>query len=165
MENLTKKGKVIFAQAPILKRLLAFIVDIAILEFVILLPFSRALDNLIPKAESLSQIFNILSNNPSYNRLVMTVTAIASFLAMLYFVILEKKIGQTAGKKLLNLHVVSQTAEMSYWQVIVRNLLFVPIFPLVLLWIVDPIVMLFTKENQRLSEILSRTKVVEQYNI
>ena len=165
METRAKKGNIIFAQAPILKRLLAFIIDIAILEFIVLLPFSRALDNSIPKAESFSQMFGMLSSNPSYYGLVTITTAIASFLAMLYFVILEKKIGQTAGKKLLNLHVISQEKDISYWQIIVRNLLFIPIFPFVLLWIVDPIVMLFTKENQRLSEILSRTKVVERYNI
>jgi uncharacterized RDD family membrane protein YckC len=79
--------------------------------------------------------------------------------------ILEKELNQTPGKMLFNLYVTSQTKDLKYWQLFVRSMFLIPVFPFVLLWVIDPIVMLFTKENQRLSEILSRTKVVEKYKL
>jgi len=88
-----------------------------------------------------------------------------AFLAILYFMLLEKKLNQSPGKILFNLYVVSQEKELKYWQLFVRNMFLIPFFPFVLLWIIDPIVMLFTKQNQRLSEILSRTKTVEKYKV
>ena len=86
-------------------------------------------------------------------------------LALLYFYLLEKKLAQSIGKVLFGLYVRSQEKELKRWQIFVRSMFLMPVFPFVLLWLVDPIVMLFNKENQRLSEILSKTKVVEEYKI
>jgi uncharacterized RDD family membrane protein YckC len=83
----------------------------------------------------------------------------------LYFVILENKLRQSIGKMIFNLYVEGQDKDIKYWQLFARSMFLIPIFPFVLLWIIDPIVMLFTKENQRLSEILSKTKVVERYSL
>ena len=79
--------------------------------------------------------------------------------------IMEKKLNQTPGKMLFNLYVNSQTKDLKYWQLFIRSIFLIPLFPFVLLWLIDPLVMFFTKENQRLSEILSKTKVVEKYNL
>ena len=79
--------------------------------------------------------------------------------------IMEKKLNQSVGKMLFNLYVEGKTKDLKYWHLFVRSMFLIPLFPFILLWFIDPIVMLFTKENQRLSEILSRTKVVEKYKI
>lgn len=72
---------------------------------------------------------------------------------------------QTIGKKLMNIYVVSNINNLKRWQLFVRNLVFVPIFPFDLLMILDPIFMFFTKTNQRLTEILSKTRVVASYDL
>lgn len=72
---------------------------------------------------------------------------------------------QTIGKMLMKIYVVSDNANIKTWQLFTRNLVFIPIFPFVLLWVLDPLLMFFTKTNQRLSEILSKTKTVEKFSI
>ena len=72
---------------------------------------------------------------------------------------------QTIGKKIMNIYVVGDSEKPGKWQLLIRNLFFIPIFPFDLLFIVDPIFMLFTKSNQRLTEILGKTRVVEKYSL
>ena len=158
-------GKTFLGQASVLKRIIAFFIDILIINFIILFPFKKIFYNVIPDTESFSETMNFLSSNTEYNTFVTIIMLLVAVLAFLYFVILEKKLGQTPGKMLFNLYVKSQTKNLNYWQLFVRSMFLIPVFPFVLLWIIDPIVMLFTKENQRLSEILSKTKVVEKYKI
>ena len=72
---------------------------------------------------------------------------------------------QTIGKMLMKVYVASDNNTLKAWQLLARNLVFIPIFPFVLLWILDPLFMFFTKTNQRLTEILSKTRVVEKYTL
>jgi len=160
----SKTGKTIVAEASILKRALAFAIDLLFVEFVILFPFSSALDEILPEDGSVYEAFSTLSSG-SYDSLLSLVGLFTAIPTIAYFAILEKKIGQTIGKRLLKLYVVSQTKELKYWQAFVRSIFLIPVFPFVLLWIIDPIVMFFSKDRQRLSEILSRTKVVERYDV
>lgn len=160
-----KKGKTFLGQASVLKRIIAFIIDILVIDFIILLPFKRIFDRIIPEIGSFSETMNFLRANAEYNTAITAIMLLISFLTILYFMILEKKLGQSVGKMLFGLYVQSQTKDLNYWQLFVRSMFLIPIFPFILLWIIDPIAMLFTKENQRLSEILSRTKVVEEYKI
>jgi len=157
--------KIFFAQASVLKRLIAFIIDIFIINLVILFPFRGIFRSIVPESNSFSKTFKFLSTNAEASSTITFLMFIIAFMAILYFVIMEKKLGQSVGKMLFNLHIKSQGKDLKNWQLFVRSMFLIPIFPFVLLWIIDPIVMLFTKENQRLSEILSRTKVVEKYNI
>ena len=157
--------KTFLAQASILKRLIAFIIDLFIINLIILFPFRKIFDNIVPESDSFSKTFDFLRDNAEASSTITFLMFVIAFLAILYFVIMEKKLGQSVGKMLFNLHVKSQGKDLKNWQLFVRSIFLIPIFPFVLLWIIDPIVMLFTKENQRLSEILSRTKVVEHYKI
>ena len=159
--GISLKGKTFFSHASVLKRIIAFLIDIVII-YVILLPFILIiLIRIVPETSSVSEMMNILNNSYA--------AQIANFfvflIALLYFMRLEMKLNQTPGKMLFNLYVKSQTKDLKYWQLFVRSMFLIPLFPFVLLLIIDPIVMFFTKENQRLSEILSRTKVVEKYKI
>ena len=77
----------------------------------------------------------------------------------------KKRMGQTIGKMLMKIYVVSDNQDLKAWQLLTRSIVFIPIFPFILLWVLDPLFMFFTKTNQRLSEILSKTKVVEKYDL
>jgi uncharacterized RDD family membrane protein YckC len=149
----------------VLKRIIAFFIDFLIIYVIILFPLKRIFNNIIPETGSFSETVNFLNNNAEYSTFITVIMLLVAVLAILYFVILEKKLSQTPGKMLFNLYVKSQTKDLNYWQLFVRSMFLIPVFPFVLLWIIDPIVMLFTKENQRLLEILSKTKVVEKYKI
>ena len=163
MKNNVASRKTFLAQASVLKRAGAFIVDLLIINIVILFPFRRVFESILP-AGNFSEAFDFL-RSPESSMLLNVIMIAVGILAMLYFMLLEKKIAQTPGKMLFGLFVRSQGKDLKNWQLFVRSMFLIPLFPFVLLWLIDPIVMLFTKENQRLSEILSRTKVVEQYRI
>lgn len=166
MDNFAVGNKKTFlAQPSVLKRAVAFIIDIIIVDLIILFPFKSIFESVIPETGSFSETLDFLRANVELNISITMIVLSAAFLMMLYFIILEKKLNQTVGKKLLNLYVESQTKELKYWQLFVRSMFLIPLFPFVLLWIIDPIVMFFTKDSQRLSEILSKTKVVEKYKI
>jgi|TARA_Y100000310_G_scaffold22935_2_gene21969 uncharacterized RDD family membrane protein YckC len=158
------KERTFIGPALVWKRIAAFVIDLAIINFVVLIPFKGLLSNLIPENQSFSETYRFFSSS-GYSGLITSISVVLSILLILYFLLLERKYSQTIGKKLMKLFVVSDTKDMKIWQMIVRNLVLIPIFPFVLLIILDPLFMFFTKTNQRLSEILSKTRVVEQYNL
>ena len=163
MKSIVAAKKTFLAQASVLKRIGAFIVDLLIINIIILFPFRSIFEGILP-AGNFSEAFDFL-RSPESSMILEIIMIAVGILTILYFMLLEKKIGQTPGKMLFGLFVRSQGKDLKNWQLFVRSMFLIPIFPFVLLWLIDPIVMLFTKENQRLSEILSRTKVVEQYQI
>lgn len=147
------------------KRIAAFFIDIMIINLVVLLPFRSLFQNIIPEDYSFSEAYKFLSSSTNYTSYISSISFIMSILMILYFLMLENKMGQTIGKRLMGVYVVSDNNTLSKWQLLIRNLVFIPIFPFVLLWIVDPLFMFFTKTNQRLTEILSKTRVMEKYNL
>lgn len=151
--------------ALVWKRLLAFIADFLIINLIIFFPFKRILQKSIPEFGSYSEAYTYLASNQAYTTTLRIIFIIMSLFAILYFVLLERKIGQTPGKMLFNIYVTSDTKKAGFWQYTLRSLFILPVFPFVLLWIIDPIFMIFTKTNQRLSEILSKTKTVQTYII
>ena len=163
MKSIVAAKKTFLAQASVLKRLGAFIVDLIIINIIILFPFRGVFESILPAAK-FSEAFDFL-RSPESSMILEIILIAVGILTMLYFMLLEKKIAQTPGKMLFSLFVRSQGKDLKNWQLFVRSMFLIPLFPFVLLWLIDPIAMLFTKENQRLSEILSRTKVVEQYQI
>ncbi|MBL7054203.1 RDD family protein [Candidatus Woesearchaeota archaeon] len=156
------KQKTFTGPALIWKRVLAFVIDMLIINFIILFPFRTLFQKMIPASLSIKETFE-LANSGELNSLVILISVFASILMMLYFIILEGRLKQSIGKILTNIYVVSEAKEFKFWQLLIRNLFLIPVFPFILLWIADPIFMLFTKGNKRLSEILSKTKVVGEY--
>ncbi len=147
------------------KRLAAFFIDIIIINLVILFPFRNLFQNIVPKEYSFSEAYRLLGSSASYSSLITSVSFVMSVLVVFYFFLLEKRMGQTIGKMLMRIHVVSDDSNLKAWQMLVRNIVFIPVFPFILLWLLDPLFMFFTKTNQRLTEILSRTRVVENYSL
>ena len=159
------KERVFIGPALIWKRIAAFFIDIVILNLVVLFPFRGLFQNIIPKDYSFSEAYKLLSSSTDYTNFISSVSFIISILIILYFLLLERKMGQTIGKMLMKIYVVSDNNNLKTWQLLTRNLVFIPIFPFVLLWVIDPIFMFFTKTGQRLTEILSKTRVVEKYSL
>lgn len=159
------KEKTFIGPALIWKRIVAFFIDIMIINLVILFPFRSLFQKMIPKEYSFSQAYRFLSSSANYTEYLSSISFVMSVLIIMYFFMLERKMNQTIGKMLMKIYVVSENKNLKTWQLLTRNILFVPIFPFILLWILDPLFMFFTKTNQRLTEILSKTKVVEKYSL
>ena len=151
--------------ALVWKRIAAFFIDLMIVTLVLSFPFQSLLRKVLPKDYSFSEVFNLVSQDASAGTYLAAIYFSMSILTLVYFYVMEKKLSQTIGKKLMNIYVVSDTEQMKRWQLFVRNLMFIPIFPFDLLAIIDPLFMIFSKSGKRLSEILSRTRVVGKYNL
>lgn len=159
------KEKTFIGPALIWKRIAAFFIDIMVINLVVLFPFRALFRNIIPKDYSFSEAYRLLGSSTNYTSYISSVSFVMSMLVILYFLMLERKMSQTIGKMLMKIYVISDNKDLKAWQLLARNLVFLPIFPFVLLWIIDPLFMFFTKTNQRLTEILSKTRVVEKYNL
>lgn len=136
-----------------------------ILNLVVFFPFRNLFEDFFPKEYSFSEAYRMMSSSTHFTGYISAIAFVMFFLVMLYFIMLEKRMGQTIGKMIMKIYIVSDINGLKAWQVIVRNLVFVPVFPFILLWLIDPLFMFFTKTNQRLAEVLSKTKVVERYNL
>ena len=159
------EGRTFIGPALIWKRIAAFFIDMAVINLIILFPFRSLFRNIIPQDYSFSDVYRLLGSSADYTGFLTSVSFVMSILVILYFLMLERKMGQTIGKMLMKVYVASDTKNLNSWQLLIRNIVFIPIFPFILLWIVDPLFMFFTKTNQRLSEILSKTRVVERYSL
>ena len=158
------KERTFIGPALLWKRIAAFFIDVTIIILFILFPFRSLLQNIMPKDYSFSEAYNLLSTSIGYTKFISFVSFAMLILVILYFFMMERRMQQTIGKMLMKIYVVSDNNQLKAWQLLARNLVFIPIFPFVLLWILDPLFMFFTKTNQRLTEILGRTRVVEKYS-
>ena len=159
------KEKTFIGPALIWKRIAAFFIDILAINLVVLFPFRALFQNIVPKDYSFSEAYRLLGSSTNYTGYISSISFAMSMLIILYFFMLERKMSQTIGKMLMKIYVASGNKDLKAWQLLARNLVFLPVFPFVLLWIIDPLFMFFTKTNQRLTEILSKTRVVEKYNL
>ncbi|MBI2659340.1 RDD family protein, partial [Candidatus Woesearchaeota archaeon] len=146
--NLPKESTFI-GPALLWKRIAAFFIDMAIINLIVLFPFRSLFQNIVPKDYSFSEAYRLLSSSANYTSFLTSASFIMSVLIILYFFMLENKMSQTIGKMLMKVYVISDNKELKAWQLIARNLVFIPIFPFVLLWVLDPLFMFFTKTNQR----------------
>jgi uncharacterized RDD family membrane protein YckC len=149
----------VVVNASLFKRFFAFVFDLLMIDLIILSPFRGILSGILP-GNAFSNAYSFVVENSRYATLLSMILLVVSVLAMVYFVALEKLLGQTPGKMIFNLHVVSETG--SVWAYVLRSLFVVPIVPFILLWLVDPVYIFFNEDHQRLTERLGRTKVVEK---
>jgi uncharacterized RDD family membrane protein YckC len=128
--------------APFGARVLAKIVD-GIAAFAVILPIAYLISRLMPEG---------------FGPIVMILVGIGggSLLMGLYTMVSEYRQGQTIGKRIQGIRVVTENgARISVGQAIVRQL---PVFMQVY-WI-DVMFALFTDRSQRAFEMLSKTRVV-----
>jgi len=159
--NLPKPRKT-EVRASFFKRILAFGIDIAILNFILGYAFGGLVERILPEGDFMSS-YEFLLNNPAVSRMLYTLMLSATGIVLLYFIIFEYKMQQTPGKMIFRLKVKSLGKKLKLWQCIVRPLFIIPFFPIILLWVIDPVYAFFNKEGQRLLERWSKTKVVESF--
>lgn len=131
------------------RRLLAFIFDILVINLVIAWPFQSALKNYTFKNITIHSIF------PAEAYFIVFMIFI---LALLYFTFLEYYVGQTPGQMLMNIKSISNDGNMSFWKAFVRNIFILPFFPFYILWVLEPIYLVFYK--QRFLEKITNTDTV-----
>ncbi|RLE43722.1 hypothetical protein DRJ48_00055 [Candidatus Woesearchaeota archaeon] len=146
-------------EAPIIKRFIAFLVDLFVLNFVVVMPFRSLISSIIPKGD-FSSVYAALESNPNVAVQLSQVYLIIGLLSFVYFTVCEYKIHQTLGKLLFGLYVRSEGPKLGLLQAMVRNIFLIPIFPLILLWFIEPVFILLHPKHRRLLELLSKTKVV-----
>ncbi|HZX45180.1 MAG TPA: RDD family protein [Candidatus Nanoarchaeia archaeon] len=156
------KERTFSGPASLWKRIAAFMTDLLIIDIVILFPLNGVVSRLIPKFSSFSEAVEVFSSG-SYNSGIIPLAFMMAILFFLYFTWMEYKIKQTPGKMLFRISIKSDLPDMKLWQAVTRNIFAVPIFPFFLLGIMDFVFLLFNKTGQRLSEILSKTRTVEEY--
>ena len=133
--------------APFWKRVLAYIIDLLIIEVFIVSAFRTFFK------ENQNIVSLLTDNSPE----LMWVSFSIMLLSLVYWVLFEWKLRQTPGKMLLNLYVGTRTPEIKFSQVLTRCI--TKPFPLALL--IDVAYMFFKRDNQRLFEKFSDTNVIE----
>ena len=141
---------------PLWKRVVAYILDSFLISFIILTPFSSGFESNVEEL-SLTSLWSSISSSLTTNYLLLTLAI--TLLILLYWSFLEYHFGQTVGKILLRIQVVSSNKKpLTYWQAIVRNVTKLSS----ILIIFDTLYMLIKKTNQRYFEVISSTTVVEE---
>jgi len=156
------KLKVSLFPAPLWKRAFAYIIDSFIINLIIIMPFQKPLEDLSKglAEKSFFEAYKALLQTDLQAILpkIFFIFTITSLLSVLYWAILEYKIGQSVGKILFNIYVKSQTEKLTFWQCFLRNITKISTLPLIL----DAGYMILTKGYQRYFEKISKTVVVEQ---
>lgn len=142
------------------RRILAFIVDILIIQFIISLSFNNLIKKQLNIEGGFFEVYNIITSN--YEQLVPLFTfisVITAILAIIYFTVFEFKLQQTLGKMLFNIKIKTIKGKLTLQQAIIRNIPKALFFINVLFWIlvVDVVYMLFKKE--RLFDIWAKTRI------
>lgn len=136
--------------------------DLTIINLIIAYPLKGYINNLLPNVSSFTETYEYLLTNQGLSYNLLSISFAISIISIAYFTILESNIGQSIGKKLLNLRVISLDKKPKTWKYMIRSLLLIPVFPFILLWFIDPIYIFFNIEGQRLTESISKTKVIEE---
>tara|TARA_Y100000310_G_scaffold336465_1_gene421064 strand:+ start:58 stop:543 length:486 start_codon:yes stop_codon:yes gene_type:complete len=146
--------------APLWKRVFAYFVDLAIINFVVAFPFQGIMQKFVSvETDNFSSILNFFKGSPETTKVLFFTSLIMSVLTVLYWAVLEFKIQQSVGKMLLNIHVKStKKGDLKFSQCLVRNITKISLIPIIL----DSVYMIFTKQHQRYFERMSNTEVVDK---
>lgn len=138
------------------QRLIAFGLDLIIINLTILAPFQTYLLGVLKT----DRITPAVLNNPEVLSMMYPAVLFGAIFAFFYFSLLDYALGQTVGKIIMNLKVKSEKGRLSLFQSMLRNLIILPFFPFTFFWFADPIYYFFFRQKeQRLSEVLSKTKI------
>lgn len=150
------------SQPSFWKRTLALLIDLALLLFTVFAPLNQLLIILVPFAD-FSTVYAAFTTETIETAIASVAVFFIFILVILYFTLCEYFVGQTAGKRLMNLKVEDYDGNIpTFFQCLTRNLLFLLVFPFSLFLIIEPLYLLWTK--QRLLEQLSKTRTVKYIN-
>ncbi len=162
--KLPKKRSMLSKASP-WKRILSFIVDILIINIFIVGPFTAVLQNSLPTSSDFMENYNLLYSNPELINQLYVLFGVIFVLIFAYFVLFEHMLRQTPGKMFFKMYLapMKKKEPIKILQIILRNLAVFPIFPFSLLWLVDPLYLIFT--GRRLSDVFSKTVYVEEVSL
>ncbi len=141
----------IIIEASILKRILAFLLDLFISALVVS-PLLTSMASGIPEDISFEERIRLYGEMEED---LWLTNVMALGIMYLYFVIFEQKFRQTVGKMLFKLEVIPESGELKLWQTAARNA-FIFANPILL---VDAVYYIFS--GRRLSDVVAKTRVVE----
>ena len=147
-------------KAPLWKRAVAYIIDLAVYYFIFFQIFMMIYIAAtgIPFSEDVTAIQNYIEFNPELGVKMFTGFVGTTFVFLFYFVLTERVLGGSFGEMIMKLKVVAiDGEEISYWRAFLRNLTKSVFIPLL---VFDVVTLFWTKEQQRLTEIISGTKVI-----
>ncbi|MBI2105641.1 RDD family protein [Candidatus Woesearchaeota archaeon] len=133
------------------KRFFAFLVDLAIVEFIITKPLNKIITNSIYDFD-----FSLVELS-SFSFKIIFVSLSIGIIGILYWAVLEYKIGQTLGALIFNLRARSEKGSLSFGKSFLRNLSKVSIAFL----LIDSINIFFNEKKQRFLERYSGTITVQ----
>jgi uncharacterized RDD family membrane protein YckC len=149
-------AEVALAAAPILRRAVACILD----NMLIALAMVPVIMRIVPEAGRLMMAgdMQVIAHLPPREAAILA--GLLFMATLLYFTVLEAAWGQTLGKRLLGIRVVSDTGgPVTVWGAVVRNLLRV-VDSLPSLYLVGLLFMVWSPKSQRLGDRLGHTMVV-----
>ncbi len=147
--------------ASLLRRILAFIFDLLVINLIIIRPFKGLLERILGTENSYKVIMALAEQNASLVQHLTFVLFFISALALFYFTIFEYKYGQTLGQMLFKLHVRAEKGKLKFWQCLINNMFIMPFFPFFILWAIDPFYMFYS--GKRFSEKIAKTKMEQEY--
>jgi uncharacterized RDD family membrane protein YckC len=155
--------------ASVWKRLAAFIIDILILDFFVFSMYETIVISFLGSSSGFSELLALVRTDASVSSFLMSVLSLMALFALVYFILLEYMLGQTPGKIMLNLHILSDKADqnkgnLSFGQCFVRSMFLIPVIPFVFLGIADIIFYFVARKHQRLLDWLSNSRVVEEFS-
>lgn len=136
---------------PAWKRLVAFLIDFLIIDFLLLYPFTGLSEKVLSAIQADFMIFQ--------GKIILFMLAVSA-IYVLYFTFFEWTLGQTIGKiamKATSLNLKNR--QMTFWQALGRNLFLIPVIPFAFLWVIDPVFILL--KGRSFSEIFTKTKTIE----
>ena len=141
--------RVVVSQATIWRRVLSFVVDILLVDLILFAPFTKFFTQSI-------DFRSIIAQEISLPATLLLAAFFMGIVALLYFALLEWTVGTTVGKMFFGLSVAGNR---SLGRCLFRHLYLLPIFPFTILWIIEPLHLIWFKE--RLLERWSKTSTVQ----
>src|SRR3989344_4342796 len=132
------------------KRFFAFLIDLAIVEFIITKPLNKIITN------SISDFDFSFSEISSLSFKIIFVSLTIGIIGILYWTVLEYKIGQTLGALIFKLRAKSEKGSLSFGKSFLRNLSKLSVVFL----LIDSINIFFNEKKQRFLEKYSNTITV-----
>ncbi|MDD4353710.1 MAG: RDD family protein [Candidatus Nanoarchaeia archaeon] len=142
-------------------RALAYIIDLLIFFFLILMPFSSIYYEVVGLNVETLEMDEIMNNSEIFALLAIGYFSCLAIFAF-YLISFEFILGGSVGKKMLQLSVVSKSKTLTLRQVILRNLTKTFLFNLLAF---DCFLMIFDLQKRRVSDFLANTLVVSTRKI
>jgi len=146
---LTLPGKSSHKNASLLKRGLALIIDLFVINLIIFGPFRDLLISFF-ETQNIMDFQAVIPDDIYLSMFFITI------MVLLYFSLLQYYVQQTIGMMVMKIYVVP---DLTFITSIIRNLFIIPFFPFSLLWLIEPLYIYF--KGRRLLEKLTNTNTVE----